>query len=44
MLEEMVQEPEISRGRAFKIEQTSSARALRQECVWNVGGAARSLV
>lgn len=44
MLEEMVQEPYIFRGRAFKIEQTSSTRALRQKCVWNAGRAARTMV
>lgn len=36
---DMVQELQISGRRIFKIEQKASARALRQECVWNVEGA-----
>lgn len=36
---EMVQELQISGRRIFKIEHKASARALRQECVWNVEGA-----
>lgn len=41
---EMVQELLISGRGTFEIEQTACSRVLRQECVWVIEGAARSLM